>query len=259
MSATPSNHPSKKAWPYPRWFAHRGGGKQAPENTLAALREGLRAGYRAVEFDVKLSADGVAILMHDPVAGRTTSGQGAFAAMRYDAIRQLDAGSWHSPSFAGEPVPRFTDVAQWLIEHNMLANVEIKPCPGREVETGLLVGGLCRDLWLDSEYSPLISSFSAEALRAAARAAPGLPLGWLVEDPGRDDLSLLDELSCVSLHCHHPHVTPALVADCHARGLRLLTYTVNDPARARTLLEWDVDGLFTDALDVMRAAFPQDF
>ena len=60
------------AWPYPRAIAHRGAGKLAPENTLAAFREGARHGYRAFECDVKLSADGVPFLLHDATLDRTT-------------------------------------------------------------------------------------------------------------------------------------------------------------------------------------------
>ena len=67
---------SVPAWPYPARCAHRGAGKLAPENTLAAIRHGAALGYRMFEFDVKLSADGVLVLMHDPTVDRTTSGHG---------------------------------------------------------------------------------------------------------------------------------------------------------------------------------------
>ena len=66
-------------WPYPRWVAHRGAGKLAPENTLAAFRLGAAHGYRAFECDVKLSADGVPFLLHDATLDRTTSGQGSYS------------------------------------------------------------------------------------------------------------------------------------------------------------------------------------
>ena len=61
-------------WPYPKIVAHRGGGKLAPENTLAAVRCGLSHGFHAVEFDVMLSKDGIPMLMHDPHFGRTVAG-----------------------------------------------------------------------------------------------------------------------------------------------------------------------------------------
>ena len=63
-------------WPYPKVLAHRGGGTQAPENTIAGLACGLAHGFHAVEFDVMLAKDGVPVLMHDPELGRTVSGKG---------------------------------------------------------------------------------------------------------------------------------------------------------------------------------------
>lgn len=244
-----------KAWPYPRFFAHRGGGTLAPENTLAAMEKGREAGYRAVEFDVKLSADGVAVLMHDATLGRTTSGRGRVEEMTYDQLAREDAGSWHGPAFAGERIPRFTEVAQWLIAHEMLANVEIKPCAGREGETGQLVGCLCRDLWLGQPVQPLVSSFSLEALAAARSVAPGLTLGLLVKDFEESHLAIVEQLGCASLHCQHSGVDQARLDALHSRGLRVLVYTVNELARAELLLSMGVDGLFTDQLEDMKGVF----
>ncbi|XHO05074.1 hypothetical protein ACEQUB_01970 [Ralstonia syzygii] len=127
------------AWPYPRAIAHRGAGKLAPENTLAAFRHGASFGYRMFEFDVKLSGDGVAVLLHDATLERTTSGHGRIDALSFSQIAQLDAGSWHSPAFAGEPVPTLAAVARYLRANGFLANIEIKPVPGTEWRTGAAV------------------------------------------------------------------------------------------------------------------------
>ena len=81
-------------WPYPRILAHRGGGLLAPENTLAALRYARNLGFEGVEFDVKLTADDVPVLLHDDTLDRTTDGSGAMADMLFDLVTQLDAGSW---------------------------------------------------------------------------------------------------------------------------------------------------------------------
>lgn len=242
-------------WPFPKLFAHRGGGTLAPENTVAAMKKGHQLGYQAVEFDVKLSSDGVAILLHDATLGRTTSGSGKVSELSYDQLAREDAGAWQSPQFAGERVPRFTEIAHWLIAHDMRANVEIKPCPGRESETGQLVGNLCRDLWLGHIAQPLVSSFSSEALTAARTAAPALMLGLLVKDFDESQFHILERLGCVSLHCHHGALDTASVERIHARGFRVMTYTVNDVSRAIALFSMGVDGIFTDRLDAMKAAF----
>lgn len=244
-------------WPYPSLFAHRGGGSLAPENTLAALKTGYMLGYQGVEFDVKLSRDGIAILMHDDTLERTTNGHGMVADVPYDKISQLDAGLWFGEAFRGEAVPRFSDMAAFLIDQKMMANVEIKPCPGRESETGTKVAAMCSELWQGQDLPPLISSFSVEALRAARAVSPQLPMGLLVESTPHDQLLLLlEELACVSIHFNYQVMTVEWVEYFHQHNYRVLLYTVNDINRARDLLAIGVDGLFTDKLDAMAAAFP---
>ena len=126
-------------WPYPRAIAHRGAGKLAPENTLGAFRHGASFGYRMFEFDVKLSGDGASVLLHDATLDRTTNGAGRLDALTLGQIAQLDAGSWHSAAYAGEPVPTLSAIARYLRANNFLANIEIKPVPGAERRTGAAV------------------------------------------------------------------------------------------------------------------------
>ena len=102
------------AWPYPKRCAHRGAGKLAPENTLAAFRHGASFGYKMFEFDAKLSGDGVALLMHDPTLERTSNGLGRVAGKTFGELSQLDAGSWHSAAYAGETIPSLEAIARWL-------------------------------------------------------------------------------------------------------------------------------------------------
>ncbi|MEO8384967.1 MAG: glycerophosphodiester phosphodiesterase [Betaproteobacteria bacterium] len=246
-----------KNWPYPTLIAHRGGGKLAPENTLAALAMGHKHSYIAVEFDAKLSQDNVAVLMHDATLDRTTNGSGLVCEKDISALESLDAGGWYSETFRGERIPRLTNVSRYLHSIGMMANVEIKACPGREAETGRVVAELCDELWRDRLVKPLISSFSMEALRAARIAAPTLPMGLLVDAPAEKYLAFMDELGAVSLHCQHEGITVELVRFFHRHHYRVMTYTVNEPSRVRTLLEMDVDGIFTDNLEVMAQLFPE--
>lgn len=245
-----------KNWPYPTLFAHRGGGSLAPENTLAAIRAGHEHSYVAVEFDVKLSRDGVALLMHDETLDRTTSGRGLVAGKSMAELDILDAGAWHSEQYRGEHIPRFSTVSTYLHVQGMMANVEIKPCPGREAETGTRIAELCDELWRDRLVKPLVSSFSLASLRAARAAAPELPIGVLVKIPAREHLVLLEEFRAVSIHCEHEHINEELIKLFHQNGYRVMTYTVNEPARAAALLEMGVDGIFTDNLEVMAKHFP---
>ena len=238
-------------WPYRRLAAHRGAGKLAPENTLAAMRKGASLGYRMFEFDVKLSGDGVAMLMHDAQVNRTTNGSGRVAGKSFAELAQLDAGSWHSPEYAGEGVPAFARVAAWLIANRHHANVEIKPCPGREVETGGAIALETRLLWRDAEVPPLLSSFSVQALEAARRAAPELPRGLLVEKPAVDWLPLCSELGCVSLNMHQMLLDRGVIDRAHGAGLRVVSYGVDDLDRAEQLFGWGLDCLITSAVDLI--------
>ena len=244
-----------KRWPYPQLVAHRGGGKLAPENTLAGMRTAHEHGFAAVEFDVKLSADGVAMLMHDDTLARTTNGSGLFRDFTAARLAALDAGAWKGARFEGEPIPRFDAVMHYLASHRMLANVEIKPCEGREAETGGAVALLSELLAADHIHKPLLTSFSVPALRAATIAAPSLPSALLVERYAKSDDDVLAELGCVALNCAWEAVEPSMLAHLHARGLHVMAYTVNDVAVAEQLFALGVDGIFTDALDVMAARF----
>ncbi|HEY5634065.1 MAG TPA: glycerophosphodiester phosphodiesterase [Burkholderiaceae bacterium] len=238
-------------WPYRRRVAHRGAGKLAPENTLAAIRKGASLGYRMFEFDAKLSGDGVAVLMHDALVDRTTNGSGRVAGMSFAELAQLDAGSWHSPEYAGEGVPTLARVAAWLTANHLHANVEIKPCPGREVETGGAIALEARRLWRDAEVPPLLSSFSPRALEAARGAAPELPRGLVVDNPALDWLALCAELGCVSLNAHHVLLDRDVIDRAHGAGLRVVCYGVGDPERAEQLFDWGLDCLITPAVELI--------
>ncbi|MGB7301251.1 MAG: glycerophosphodiester phosphodiesterase [Burkholderiaceae bacterium] len=240
-------------WPYPAHCAHRGAGKLAPENTLAAFRVGADYGYRMFEFDVKLSGDGAIILMHDDTAERTTDGNGRIAELTLGQLMRLDAGSWHSPGFTGEGVPTFTRVARWLLASEYFANIEIKPCTGREYETGAAVATEADLLFRDAEFAPLLSSFSEVALQGARAAAPDLPRALLCDNLTPDWADRCLALGCVAFDPHHLLLTEDIIDQAHDVGLRILTYTVNDPKRAQQLLAWGVDTVITDAIDQIAA------
>jgi glycerophosphoryl diester phosphodiesterase len=246
-----------KDWPYPRIFAHRGGGSLAPENTLAAFRTGQALGYAAHEFDVKLSKDGVAMLLHDATLERTTTGTGRACDFPFAELRCLDAGAWHSQAFKGEAIPSFEEVAAVLRSRGTMANVEIKPTPGFERETGEHVAREAARLWKGERVPPLLSSFSFEALMAAKEAAPQLPRGWLAKEFTEEDWAKLSALEAVSFHTDHRKLDLSNVQRLQERGYRACAYTVNDIATAERLFTAGIDGLFTDNLDEFARHFPE--
>ncbi len=246
---------ARSTWPYPRIIAHRGGGVLAPENTLAALEVARNLGFEGVEFDVKLSEDGTPILMHDDTLDRTTDGHGPVADYAYQEIAELDAGGWFGNEFIGEPVPAFAAATALCQQAGLWANVEIKPSPGRERETGEAVARMARLLWSRTDLPPLLSSFSAIALEAAAVEAPDLPRALLVAEAPVNWQAQMQRLQCVSLHASHRHLNAALVRAVRDAGYGILAYTVNDSELALDLLAWGVDALVTDQLDVITPGF----
>lgn len=241
-------------WPFPLWIAHRGAGKLAPENTLAAFRFGASFGHTAFECDVKLSADGVPFLLHDDTLERTTSGQGVAGERSWAELSRLDAGSWHSTAFAGEPIASFEAIAAFCSANGYLLDLEIKPSPGADAETGRAVGQLVRRLWRGTPV--LLSSFRPQALMGARETAPELPRGLLLDTLWPGCMEMAASLDCVAIITNHTLMDAALLAQIHAAGRRALVYTVNDAARARELVGLGIDGIVTDAVDLFSPRSP---
>jgi glycerophosphoryl diester phosphodiesterase len=237
------------AWPYPLWIAHRGAGKLAPENTLAAFRLGAQHGWRAFECDVKLSADELPFLLHDATLDRTTNALGTAGSKPWHELSCVDAGSWHSRAYAGEPLPSLQAIASFILGNGFMLNIEIKPTPGLEQRTGEVVAREAQRLWAAAAVPPLLSSFRPEALLGAREAAPDLPRALLVDTlwPGWFEMAM--SLGCVAVISNYKVMTAEVLARLHAAGLRGLVYTVNDAAPAQALLDIGIDGIITDAID----------
>jgi len=245
-------------WPYPVWIAHRGAGTLAPENTLAAFRLGASHGYRMFECDVKLSSDGVPFLLHDDTLERTTSGHDlpsdAVAGQHaWQRLSQVDAGGWHSPAYAGEPLPTLEGIARFCIANGYFLNIEIKPTIGTERHTGEVVAQHAARLWRAQAVPPLLTSFEIPALEGALAAQPELPRGLLIH--ALEDLSWAQwlghatRLQCQAIVCNHELWNTTTVAQAKAGGFRLLSYTVNEEPEAQRLLALGTDGVITDRVD----------
>lgn len=230
----------------PRLIGHRGAARHAPENTLAGIREGALQGALWVEVDVKITRDGVPILMHDDDLDRTTSGHGPVADMDFADIRRLDAGSWFGLDFRGERVPTLAEAIQaaQLLDINL--NLEIKPCPGREEQTAGIALSMALTLWPADRPPPLISSFSIPSLSMAKTVAPHWPRGYLMNEEPADWAAIADRLAVSTLNINAKRQDADTVRTLRATGRPVLAYTVNDPAQARQLFQWGVAGVFTD-------------
>ena len=251
-----------KDWPYPRWVAHRGAGKLAPENTLAAFRHGAGYGYRMFECDAKLSSDGVPFLLHDATVGRTTNGAEILGSAvsdiagdhTWNELAKLDAGGWHSRAFAGEPVPTLENITRFCLSNGYLLNIEIKPTPGLDRRTGEVVARHADRLWNNAPVPPLLTSFKPEALEGAMATAANLPRGLLLDTLWKGWLETALQLECVAIVCNHALWDVSTVTQAHSAGLRCLSYTVNDEWSAKRLIDLGTDGIITDRVDLFPPA-----
>ncbi len=241
-------------WSDFRIIAHRGASAVAPENTLAAIARAADLGARSVELDVMLSADGVPVIIHDTDLARTTNGTGPVAALAFEQLARLDAGSWFGAAFAGERIPSLADAITLILSRNLSLNLEIKPSPGEDRATATRAIELLAADWPEGA-ALVLSSASIEALAVARDAAPHWRRGLIADVPPPDWRELLADLGCASLHCAASTATPSLIEAVHAAGHRLLAYTVNRPATAATLFKYGADGIFTDDPAAMIAQF----
>jgi glycerophosphoryl diester phosphodiesterase len=232
-------------------IGHRGAAASAPENTLAGLRRAKALGCAWVEFDVRLTGDGVPILCHDAHLDRTTSGSGLVSGTSLAAIRECDAGSWFDPSFAGERVPTLDEALVLAAELGLGANIELKSDRGREYATAAAVAAIIRRLG-GRAPAVLVSSFLVPALVALREVAPAIPRSVLFRVVPRGWAEMAYRLGCTTIGADHRRLQPRRIAAVRAAGYRLATYTVNDPFRANLLFEWGVSSVFSDAPDIIR-------
>ena len=244
-------------WCYPKLIAHRGAGKSAPENTLAAFKLGYLKGFRMFECDVKLSRDGIAFLLHDDTLDRTTNASGNAAHYSWQDLQSFDAGTWHSYEYASERLPMLTNIANFVHSHQALLNIEIKPSPNTAKKTGTVIANLTASLWNNAlsdntDRLPLLSSFSEAALNAARMAQPHLPRALLVDRIPNDWQLLLKHLECIAIVCEVSTLTKTQVQMVKAAGYYVLVYTCNNSHRAVECLSWGVDSIITDNLDLLK-------
>lgn len=238
----------------PRLIGHRGASARAPENTLASLRKAHAEGANWVEFDVKLTSDCVPILMHDDRLGRTTNGRGKVAKTSNEDLAKLDAGSWFGPDFEGERVPTLRAALELSADLGMGINVELKPCRGRAEETAKMALAVIDEIWPDNLPRPLISSFDRASLLAVKAVKPEAVCGFLCTRVPRNWVEAMRRFDCSTLNVSNRWIRQKHIDAATALGVPVLVYTVNDPMRARKLLDAGVTSVFTDNVQAVGAA-----
>lgn len=233
-------------FPRPILFAHRGDSAHAPENTLPAFQQALQNGADGVELDVKLTADGQVIVIHDSTVDRTTDGKGRVASLTLEAVRKLDAGKWFSEKFAGTKVPLLEEVFE-VVGKDKMINIELK---SHDTSHDGLMIKVCELIKRHNNQSQILfSSFFPSTLKIAAQTLPEVPRGLLAM---RGVLGLWTRsfgFMFGDFQALHPHITSTSkeqIQRAHRLNRRVHVWTVNAPEEINQLKEWGVDGIITD-------------
>ncbi|MDX9992808.1 MAG: glycerophosphodiester phosphodiesterase family protein [Anaerolineales bacterium] len=231
--------------PRPTVFAHRGASAHAPENTLAAFQLAVEQGADAIEFDVKLSADGHVIVHHDATLERTTTGTGKIGTYSLAELKKLEAGAWFGEAWRGERIPTLAEIFE-TVGSKLLMNIELTNYATPFDKLVDKVAELVKRYQMEDRI--LYSSFLPHNLMRAGALTPGLPRAQLAL-PGPAGWWQRRWGNLLSLQAEHPFsgdVSAASVARAHARARRVHVWTVNAPDEMRRLQALGVDGIFTD-------------
>ena len=231
-----------------RVVAHRGSSSVAPQNTLAAFEAAARAGADAIELDVRLTADGHVVVIHDDTLDATTSGSGRLEGTTLAQVRELDAGSWFAPAYAGQRVPVLGEVVDLLLRHPSVGLLCELKGEWTEAEAALVTAPL-REAGLAGRV--VVQSFSRGTVAALRSADPGLRRGLLLDEVTED---VLDACAALDVRMANPHGLllrqhPDLVDRLHAAGLDVAVWTLDEPAHWAAAVEAGVDEIITNRPD----------
>lgn len=223
---------------------HRGDSASAPENTLPAVAAAIGAGFDYVEVDVRLTADGIPVLMHDATVDRTTDGHGAVAELDLAQVRGLDAGGWFDDRYRGTPVPTFAEFLEVIAASGGRALIELKGDWDAVAVAGLVAGVSEHRL----ERRIAIASFDVGTLALVAAESDVIArLGIFRELPEDAVTAAIDiDVRGIIVERREISARPDAVTDLQAEGVRVVVYTLNDDAHWADAEELGVDGIITD-------------
>ncbi|MEI7554094.1 glycerophosphodiester phosphodiesterase family protein [Candidatus Chlorohelix sp.] len=240
---------------------HRGACGYAPENTFAAFHKALEQGAEWVEFDVQLSAEGVPIILHDDTLARTSDKGGARrpTELALSELKELDAGEWFGSEFAGERIPTLDELLEEFGQKLEL-NIEIKSKPNFEADNG--IEKMVADAIVQHNLvnRVIVSSFDPTRLARLHAYNPTIPLGALYTSkaeeypPTFDFFQLAEITGAIALHPHYKVIDEAYMGRARSLGLKVNTWTVNDPEDMTRLAKLGVDIIITNYPDKLVAA-----
>ncbi|MEX3008218.1 glycerophosphodiester phosphodiesterase family protein [Hoeflea sp. TYP-13] len=227
-------------------LAHRGASLYAPENTLQAVELAAKMGAKWIETDVQVTADNELVVIHDLELERTTNGAGFVALHTLEQIRALDAGSWFGNKISGYQVPTLQEFVACIVDNDLNLQLELKELPGRENDIADRVCSEIADIWPFERRKLFLSGFSERCLKRVARNLPDVPraiaLLCIPEDPD----AYAAETGAQIIHVQDKFVDEEALRTIRASSMEFGVATVNDPERAKYLLNSGVTSILTD-------------
>jgi glycerophosphoryl diester phosphodiesterase len=234
----------------PLVFAHRGAKRVAPENTLPAFEAAIRQGADGIELDVQYTSDGKLVIFHDLNLEKTSNGTGRVTAHTFDELRELDAGSYFAPEFAGTQIPTLDEVLD-LVRGKLLVNIELKSLDITGADIGKDVVPAVRGH--DMVDDVVISSFNPFALRRSKQEGPDIEHGLLLDldTSGWTRWGLtLAYSKADGLHPETRMVDETYMNGARRRKMPVRVWTVDDEGDMQRLANLGVDAIITDTPDI---------
>ena len=226
-------------------YAHRGYSGKYPENTMLAFRKAVEVGCDGIELDVQLTKDGQVVIIHDETLDRTTNAKGFVKDYTLAELQTVDAGAIKDGKWGFQGIPTFEEYCQWMTTVDITTNVEMKTSiiyyPHLEEKCIEII----RRYHLEDRI--LISSFNHMSLVKCKELAPEIPVGALVEREGLMYAGFYGKQ--FGFQYYHPDfclLSDEAVKECKENGVGINVWTVDDLPGFEQLVEWDVDGIFTN-------------
>lgn len=216
-------------------FAHRGASGDFPENTKSAILEALKVGVDGIEVDIQSSFDDYMVI-HDSWLDRTTSGKGRVSNFTAHELSKLDAGN-------GEKIPTLQQLFDWNNNKSLL-NIELKHTFALERFVAQLEQNI--EAKKISKTNILVSSFDHHQLQWLKNKLPWLKIGALTSSIPINYAKFASDLNAYSVHADKTFINKAFAEDAKKRGLKIYAYTVDRKEDIALMLEYGIDGIFTN-------------
>jgi len=245
----------------PLVVGHRGASAHAPENTLAAFERAHRDGADGIEFDVRLAADRVPVVIHDATLRRTALRPGAVSSHTFAELARLDAGTWFNrrrpararEEFSREGVPTLAETLRLFAPRFSVLYVELKCAPAEVRALAEAVVSVVGELDAGTAGRIVIESFDLGAVADVKRLAPALRAAALFDRrlrrpllPAREMVARAHDCAADEVALHSSLATRRRVEAARAAGLRTVVWTVDHPAWAARASDLGLRALITN-------------